>query len=64
MSSPMLQSKPCTSLTDEPLTMPLHPAEERLLRHIRALVFGGMQIQVQNGIPVFIEEIREKIKLA
>jgi hypothetical protein len=54
----------CTSLTpDGLLMMPLHPAEARLIQHIRALVFGSMQVQIQNGVPVFIEEIREKIKL-
>jgi hypothetical protein len=49
---------------DQPVVIPLHPCEEQLLRHIRALPFGSIQIQVQQGVPVFIEVIREKIKLA
>jgi hypothetical protein len=50
-------------IQDAPIEPPLHPSEARLLQHIRALAFGSMQIQIQNGVPVFITEIREKIKL-
>jgi hypothetical protein len=60
----MHAAKSCkTLIPDEPLSMPLHPAEARLLQHVRALVFGSIHVQIQNGVPVFIDEIREKIKL-
>ncbi len=48
---------------DDPVMMPVHPAEARLLQHMRMLGFGSIDVQIQNGVPVFITEIREKIKL-
>jgi hypothetical protein len=60
----MQPSKRCTTLTrDEPLTMPLHPTQERLLRYIRALGHGSLEIKVVDGYPVMIQRALEQIKL-
>jgi Uncharacterized small protein (DUF2292) len=60
----MRASKPCSSLTsDEPLTWPLHPTEERLIRYMRALGHGSLEIKVVAGYPVMIERAREQVKL-
>jgi hypothetical protein len=60
----MQPSKPCTPLTlNEPLTMPLHPAEEKLLRYMRALGYGSLEIRVSDGYPVLIEKSVQRIKL-
>lgn len=60
----MPESKPCHPLMlDEPLT-PLHPSEERLLRYIRALGHGSMEVKIADGRPVLIEQVVKKIKLA
>lgn len=37
--------------------------ERRLLKYIRELQFGELVIKVQDGLPVFIERAKEKVKL-
>jgi hypothetical protein len=59
----MRATKACTSLTNEPLTMPLHPAEEKLLRFLRELRFGTVQrLVVRDGLPAFAEEVIQTIR--
>lgn len=41
----------------------LHEKEERLLEFIRELKFGELVIKVQDGLPVMIEKVKEKVKL-
>jgi hypothetical protein len=61
----MQPSKPCTLLTsDAPVVLPLHPAEAKLLQHIRELGHGVLEVRVADGVPVFIELKTRKIKLA
>jgi hypothetical protein len=60
----MRAAKPCMTLTpDDPLTMPLHPAEERLLRYIRAIGHGSLEIRIADGYPVVIEQGIKRVKL-
>jgi hypothetical protein len=60
----MQPSKPGTPLTpNEPLTLPLHPAEEKLLRFLRDLRFGTLQrLVVRDGLPSFAEEVIQTIR--
>jgi hypothetical protein len=59
----MHQSKTCTTLPlDEPLT-PLHPTEERLLRYLRALGHGSVEIKVVHGRPVMLAHPLKQVKL-
>ena len=61
----MQQSKPCTTLTpDAPLTMPLHPLEERLIRYMRELQYGSLAVKIVAGLPVMIEHPIKQVKLA
>jgi hypothetical protein len=49
--------------TDEPLSFPLHPSEERLLRFLRQLHYGTIQrLVVRDGLPAFAEEVTKTIK--
>jgi hypothetical protein len=60
----MQPSKPCTPLTlDEPLMMPLHPTQERLLQYMLALGHGVIEIKVMGGLPVMVERALEQTKL-
>jgi hypothetical protein len=59
-----MPARTCDLLTDATTaSVSLTKAEVALILQIRGLQFGSMEIQVQNGIPVFIEKVREKIKL-
>ena len=49
--------------TDKPLEWPLHPTEERLIRYMRALGHGVVEIKVVAGYPVMVERCREQYKL-
>jgi hypothetical protein len=61
----MQPSKPCAPLTrDAPVLLPLHPAEARLLQHIRELGHGTLEVRVADGVPVYIEVKTRGIKLA
>lgn len=60
----MSEQKPCTPLTpDDSVAMPLHPTEARLLRYMRALGHGVVEIKVMAGLPVMIERTLEQVKL-
>ena len=58
-----MATKSCTPLTDDMTLLPLHPAEERLIRYIRTLKFGRIHtLEIQNGLPVIAEEVTTKVK--
>ena len=44
-------------------TVKITEKEEKLLRMIRELKFGDLQIYVADGQPVRVEEVRRSIKL-
>jgi hypothetical protein len=59
-----MHNQVCSILTDEtPLVLPLHPAEERLLRLLRALGHGSCEVKVVAGLPVLLEQVTQQIKL-
>lgn len=41
----------------------LHEKEEKLIKFIRQLQYGEITIKVQDGLPVMIEKVKEKVKL-
>jgi len=41
----------------------LHEKERRLLEFIRQLGYGELVIKVQDGLPVMVERVTEKVKL-
>ena len=41
----------------------LHEKEKRLLEFIRRLGYGEITIKVQDGVPVMVEKMTEKVKL-
>ena len=41
----------------------LHEKEKKLLEFIRELQYGEVTIKVQDGLPVMIERVKEKVKL-
>ena len=41
----------------------LHEKEKRLLEFIRRLGYGEITIRVQDGLPVMVERVKEKVKL-
>jgi len=40
-----------------------HEKEKKLIKFIRELQFGEVTIKVQDGLPVMIEKVTEKVKL-
>jgi hypothetical protein len=56
------RSEPPVSL-DDLLMQSLRPGEFLILARMRALSFGSVYVQIQDGVPVFLE-VCEKIKLA
>ena len=41
----------------------LHEKEKKLLEFIHELQYGEVTIKVQDGLPVMIEKVTEKVKL-
>jgi len=41
----------------------LHERELKLLEFIRRLGYGEITIRVQDGLPVMVERVKEKVKL-
>ena len=41
----------------------LHEKEKKLLEFIQELQYGEVTIKVQDGLPVMIERVKEKVKL-
>ena len=41
----------------------LHEKEQKLIEFIRELQYGEVTIKVQDGLPVMIERVKEKVKL-
>ena len=41
----------------------LHEKEKKLLEFIQELQYGEVTIKVQDGLPVMIEKVTEKVKL-
>jgi hypothetical protein len=41
----------------------LHEKEKKLIEFIRSLKYGEVTIKVQDGLPVMIEKVTEKVKL-
>lgn len=35
----------------------LTPAEEMIIRKLRAVEFGSVEVQVQNGVPLFVRKV-------
>lgn len=40
-----------------------HEKEKKLIKFIRELQYGEVTIKVQDGLPVMIERVKEKVKL-
>jgi hypothetical protein len=41
----------------------IHEKEKKLLEFIQELQYGEVTIKVQDGLPVMIERVKEKVKL-
>jgi len=41
----------------------IHEKEKKLIDFIRELRYGELTIKVQDGLPVMIEKVTEKVKL-
>lgn len=45
------------------VTMVLHPTEAELIQYLRKLRYGRVErLEVQEGLPVLAEEVREKVR--
>lgn len=40
-----------------------HEKEQKLLKFIRKLKYGELVVKVQDGLPVLVERVTEKVKL-